>query len=139
MYQRLLIFCLALAALVPANHFLDTCRKVGLTVSGRTLVADCKYKDQKEYEKAYKSALDLNRCLKLNDWGNITAEADGKFFSSVRECRLGKLATLTCVYFGGETQKDCLFDLNNVVFNKDGILGCFNYNGVPIEDAQPWE
>lgn len=74
MYQRLLILCFALATLVPANRFLDTCRKVGLTVNGRTLVADCKYKDQTEHEKAYKSALDLNRCFKLNDGGDIIAE-----------------------------------------------------------------
>ncbi|KAE8319405.1 hypothetical protein BDV41DRAFT_571044 [Aspergillus transmontanensis] len=130
MYQRLMLFYFSLATSVAANQFLTTCWNPGLTTDGRTLIAECTYKHENKTEQVFKSAVDLNRCLRFNDDGDLAPAANGIFRDKVQLCQLDHSATLNC------SRKDkgrVTFELNNVVFNDDGILGCTNYTGVPIE------
>lgn len=80
MYQQLMIFCFALTTSVAANLFLGTCTNVELTLSGHTLVADCKYKDVDDHEHVFKSALDLNHCLRINSTGGLAPELEYVYY-----------------------------------------------------------
>ncbi|KAE8352537.1 hypothetical protein BDV28DRAFT_148944 [Aspergillus coremiiformis] len=136
MYQKLILLLVSLSALATANNFLNTCQDVGVLADGRTLTAKCDHADQPPRPrsiKQFKSVLDLSRCLKW-DGKELVREPNGNFFASMVSCNLVESATLACNYYNFQNSLlGTRFDLNSLVYNKEGVLGCMDYLGVPID------
>ncbi|KAI1342041.1 Cyanovirin-N [Xylariaceae sp. FL0016] len=112
----------------PSGGFYAACASWQLGFRGvdRFLVSTCPAGDG----AAVRSALDLNDCLG-NSEGAITAQRVGFAFNSCWGCSASNTsAELTCdCRTSGDKTKTSTIDLDTVISNDDGILGCFDLPG----------
>ncbi|KAK9773780.1 putative Cyanovirin-N domain-containing protein [Seiridium cardinale] len=129
---------LALFAISPAaaQGFYESCYQswsLGYHHSANFLVASCPGSDGANHT----GAIDLQDCL-TNTEGVLKASRLGSAFHSCNSCSASTTnATITCQCQNSTNRYlTTELDLDTVITNKDGIVGCFDFPGIEVAPAE---
>ncbi|KAH8897698.1 hypothetical protein GQ53DRAFT_817976 [Thozetella sp. PMI_491] len=107
--------------------FSNNCINWSLDPDGYTINGECWNKEDQRHWAKVSSSLDLDFCL-LNTNGVLVPSYQGNFHQSCTNCSLGNtLLVCNCRGFGGS--ESTKIDLDMVITQSEGILGCFSQAG----------
>ncbi|KAK6221044.1 hypothetical protein LQW54_001617 [Pestalotiopsis sp. IQ-011] len=115
-----------------AQGFMGNCTWRGANLTGTFLGMYCQDENVAVFENQW-TWHDLNHCLANNN-GSLAPMASGGYEGSCRDCHLlvetHRWMNLTCNCF--DISDDLIpsqYDLNQVLYNHNGSLGCFDFLG----------
>ncbi|KAH6648559.1 hypothetical protein BKA67DRAFT_661521 [Truncatella angustata] len=127
-----IVLFLALLGLVAAQGFLGNCTWRGANLTGTFLGMYCQDDDHVHFDYKW-TWHDLNRCI-INNGGQLYPYETGGYAGSCRDCGIQGMGShffnIGCNCF--DTKGDLVssvYDLNQVLWNHDGALGCFGHEG----------
>ncbi|TLD20541.1 hypothetical protein PspLS_08405 [Pyricularia sp. CBS 133598] len=125
----------ALALLLPIINaeggFTKTCFLGGASLDDKKYLATTCTNDKYEIYGFDYSALNLDWCL-TNDGGRLAFASDGKFSGSCHECKFDKNSdkgrfSCKCSDRSGELKDESHVELDDVVYNRNGAMGCYDH------------
>ncbi|KAI0018524.1 hypothetical protein F4780DRAFT_781370 [Xylariomycetidae sp. FL0641] len=127
---------LGLVQSVAAQGFVGNCTwQTGLLVADSFLGMYCNNDNWARYSYQW-TLLDLDPCL-VNNGGELVAYNNGNFTSSCTNCTVrGSPADfiLDCACYQPDGKyQPAYYDLNRVLWNRNGSLGCFEHAGNKTE------
>ncbi|KAH6682345.1 hypothetical protein F5X68DRAFT_243020 [Plectosphaerella plurivora] len=102
----------------------------------------CNNDNKKEFDYDW-TQIDLGRCVG-NNGGALVASEDGKFHESCDDCKLTNkhkdgTQYLVCNCWGTDDKKhESKLDLAEVLYNRNGKLGCFDHQGSKFDRPPPY-
>ncbi|KAK9771856.1 hypothetical protein AB5N19_05554 [Seiridium cardinale] len=127
-----LITFLAILGRVAGQGFLGNCTWRGANLTGTFLGMYCEDDDHAHFETKW-SWHDLNVCI-TNNGGRLWPYNNGGYAGSCRDCSIQGMNHLmfnfSCNCFDVHSNLvTSVYDLNQILWNHDGALGCFEHEG----------
>ncbi|KAI0398421.1 hypothetical protein F5Y17DRAFT_453992 [Xylariaceae sp. FL0594] len=126
---------LAVASCGRAQDFITNCTWQTAVLNGTYLGAFCNNDNWVIYSYDW-AWFDLSNCL-TNDNGQLAVYESGYYGNtcagcSIRPSPVDFILTCTCLYSGSSLANSSI-DLNKIIWNHDGFLGCFERYGTRVE------
>ncbi|OIW35258.1 hypothetical protein CONLIGDRAFT_627315 [Coniochaeta ligniaria NRRL 30616] len=113
------------------GHFIGSCAYPGLRFVDHALGMYCLNDNTAVFGYNW-TWLDLDKCLTNND-GKLTPSSIGDYSSSCFNCNVSYISgvhlTCDCWNMAGTNQLQASVDLNSVIYNTNGAMGCCDQLG----------
>ncbi|KAI2616622.1 hypothetical protein GGR54DRAFT_631725 [Hypoxylon sp. NC1633] len=134
-FVGMLVVALGARQLANAQNFVTNCTWQTGFMADSFLGMYCNNDDWARYSYDW-TWLDTNACL-TNDGGKLQSYGSGNYWStcgncSVRGSNVEFLLSCDCLNASGLFARDT-YDLNRVIWNRNGALGCFSHAGNKTE------